>query len=226
MEKEDMKENFSTGEIKAISAIPIGNPNCSDSLVWHTNPNGCYSVKSGYHSINNSLTFSLCRSSDDPMNNRMLWRSIWKIKAPQRSKLSYGKSATMPFQLLLTLLLTLKRETLNAKDVNKVVNLSNISYFYAPLHKQFGVHRISITSQGLKASQAFRNGGLKLLPFLPMTCSLLLLSYVGISGKQETIWFLEAAVKILLMFGMTRIDKLSNSIHLCSPNLKSRYSQS
>ncbi|KAK8683574.1 hypothetical protein V6N13_039632 [Hibiscus sabdariffa] len=46
-----------------------------------------------------------------------------------------------------------------------------------------------------------------------MTCFRLLLSYAGISGKQEMNWCLETAVKIRLMFGMSQIKKLLNFFH-------------
>ncbi|KAL4363103.1 hypothetical protein GQ457_04G005480 [Hibiscus cannabinus] len=81
----ELKSIFPRDEAKAISAIPIGSPNCEDCLVWQANSNGIYSVKSGYHSIKDTfLPSSHPCSSEDPKTNKALWRSIWRVKAPPK----------------------------------------------------------------------------------------------------------------------------------------------
>ncbi|KAL4304565.1 hypothetical protein GQ457_10G010000 [Hibiscus cannabinus] len=81
---EKMKNLFTEEEYNAIRSIPIGSVQCKDTIVWHDNQNGIYSVKSGYHLILNSSTPNCPSSSDTSTLNKSLWRSIWQLKTPPK----------------------------------------------------------------------------------------------------------------------------------------------
>ncbi|KAL4367152.1 hypothetical protein GQ457_05G012660 [Hibiscus cannabinus] len=91
---------FSPAEVRAIQSIPIGNPDCKDSLIWPANKNGIYSARSGYFSVlDSSQATPITSQSNDPKIDKNIWKSIWKLHAPPKIrsfiwKLCYNAVAT------------------------------------------------------------------------------------------------------------------------------------
>ncbi|KAG5516247.1 hypothetical protein RHGRI_037069 [Rhododendron griersonianum] len=74
-------------ELQAIQKIPLPCLNRRDRLIWHHSKNGVYSVKSGYHIATNLRAVKSASkpgSSFQPGAN--LWRTIWKLKIPNKIK--------------------------------------------------------------------------------------------------------------------------------------------
>ncbi|KAI9156288.1 hypothetical protein LWI28_003813 [Acer negundo] len=89
-----IKKFFWEDDVAAILSIPNGRSRSSDSLQWHFNQKGSYSVKSGYQvgcSIKSdtgpsySGIFSSITSS--------WWNSLWNFKIPSKVKFLCGKHA-------------------------------------------------------------------------------------------------------------------------------------
>ncbi|XP_019168335.1 PREDICTED: uncharacterized protein LOC109164039 [Ipomoea nil] len=69
---------FQPSDIPRIQSIPIA-PEYDDIWYWYGNPNGCYSVKSGYRHIVGSYE----NNSNGIFNE---WLTLWKLKIPPKWK--------------------------------------------------------------------------------------------------------------------------------------------
>ncbi|KAI8546705.1 hypothetical protein RHMOL_Rhmol07G0140800 [Rhododendron molle] len=73
--------------VNAILEIPLAHVGRIDQLVWHFNPNRCYSVKSGYHIALQNLSE---KDSNQPGTSfklaKEVWKVLWKMKVPNKNK--------------------------------------------------------------------------------------------------------------------------------------------
>ncbi|KAK3222291.1 hypothetical protein Dsin_009316 [Dipteronia sinensis] len=60
-----LKDNFISCDVNAISQIPISNGDRKDTIMWHYDEKGVYTVKSGYW-IGRSLVTTPCPSNVQP----------------------------------------------------------------------------------------------------------------------------------------------------------------
>lgn len=82
-------------EADAILSIPISQSGRMDFLVWHPNPNGIYSVKSGYHLALEDAKAKLppiASSSFHPPDK--VWKFIWNLNIPQKLKHFWWKACS------------------------------------------------------------------------------------------------------------------------------------
>ncbi|KAM1262994.1 hypothetical protein ACFX2G_028665 [Malus domestica] len=76
---------ISEEDVNAICNTPLGNCSRWDRLIWTSNKNGQYSVRSGYHWIHSSRGMARAPLSLVPSNSEdSTWKAIWKIKAPPK----------------------------------------------------------------------------------------------------------------------------------------------
>lgn len=77
----------SKDEANQILSIPLSHSGKLDFLVWHPNPNGIYSVKSGYHIALAKYIAKLppkASSSFEPLKS--VWKFIWNLSVPSKLK--------------------------------------------------------------------------------------------------------------------------------------------
>lgn len=83
----DLRLCLSEAEVEAITLIPIALNHIPDSLIWHFDSKGIYSVQSGYHiamkDLSTSLSSNLSSSFQPP---RAMWKMIWDLKLPPKLK--------------------------------------------------------------------------------------------------------------------------------------------
>ncbi|KAI8534415.1 hypothetical protein RHMOL_Rhmol10G0087700 [Rhododendron molle] len=71
----------------AILEIPLAHVGRTDQLVWHFNPNGCYSVKSGYHIALQNQSEKVPNTPETSFKlEKEVWKVLWKMKAPNKVK--------------------------------------------------------------------------------------------------------------------------------------------
>ncbi|KAK1574914.1 hypothetical protein Q3G72_000985 [Acer saccharum] len=66
-----------------IIGIPISKSVCTDTIVWHFDKSGEYSVKTGYMA---AMLPSQLTSSSEPSGNNNLWKLIWRLLIPGKIK--------------------------------------------------------------------------------------------------------------------------------------------
>ncbi|XP_028084227.1 uncharacterized protein LOC114285386 [Camellia sinensis] len=84
---ESLTNLVSEAEVEAIRLIPIAMDNTADSLVWHFESKGEYSVRSGYSTASTKVSsgFSSPPSfSFQPPKN--FWKLLWALKVPPKLK--------------------------------------------------------------------------------------------------------------------------------------------
>ncbi|KAG5522104.1 hypothetical protein RHGRI_034338 [Rhododendron griersonianum] len=73
--------------VNAILEIPLARVGRADQLAWHFNPNGCYSVKSGYHIALQNLSEKVSNKPGTSFNlAKEVWKVLWKMKVPNKVK--------------------------------------------------------------------------------------------------------------------------------------------
>ncbi|GAV67984.1 LOW QUALITY PROTEIN: hypothetical protein CFOL_v3_11487, partial [Cephalotus follicularis] len=77
--------------VRCILSIPLSNRLCFDKLIWSKHSSGCYMVKSGYHMAYDILYGEPDAIGAIPAN---LWKWIWGIQLPQKTKLFGWKCCT------------------------------------------------------------------------------------------------------------------------------------
>ncbi|KAK2636475.1 hypothetical protein Ddye_031267 [Dipteronia dyeriana] len=73
---------ISSEEVEAILSLPRGFSNVEDTILWHYDKNGCYSVRSGYK-LGRML---LSRDVPSGSNNVEWWKSLWKLQLLHKKK--------------------------------------------------------------------------------------------------------------------------------------------
>nr|POE55048.1 putative ribonuclease h protein [Quercus suber] len=76
---------FLPSDASRIKAIPLSLANCDDCVFWPRNPNGTFSVKSGYKLLMESEWDDLPTTSD-PSRSKKVWNGIWSLRIPNRVK--------------------------------------------------------------------------------------------------------------------------------------------
>lgn len=72
---------LSQSDASAIKAIPIGDLEIDDKLIWPHEKNGIYSVKSGYHCIHSDIPLKASSSASSSHSiNSKTWNLVWSIK--------------------------------------------------------------------------------------------------------------------------------------------------
>ncbi|TXG59086.1 hypothetical protein EZV62_016915 [Acer yangbiense] len=87
------KDVFAEEDVAAILSIPIGRDQVLDSIQWHFDPTGSYTVKSGYR-LGCSL-WSDPSSSDSGFFSSISfawWKSLWKLHIPNKVKVFVWKA--------------------------------------------------------------------------------------------------------------------------------------
>ncbi|GLT61404.1 hypothetical protein SLA2020_341140 [Shorea laevis] len=74
---------FSSEECREILKIPTGA--CSDSLIWHHDKYGRFSVKSAY-SLALNLVHEIAVDNDTMILSSSEWKQLWKLKVPPKVK--------------------------------------------------------------------------------------------------------------------------------------------
>ena len=83
--KIDHLKNFLTAkDFATISAMPIGDPNAADHLIWPLVKKGEYSVSSGYKCNAPIIKRDLSRCSSSHTIEPKLWKTIWSLIAPPK----------------------------------------------------------------------------------------------------------------------------------------------
>jgi hypothetical protein len=90
-------EIFWEADAKNILSIPLKN-GMEDTLAWHFDPKGDFSVKSAYHVLTDKKELSKrrqigeasanCASSD---HRNVIWQKIWKLQCPPKVKLFFWR---------------------------------------------------------------------------------------------------------------------------------------
>nr|POF08360.1 putative ribonuclease h protein [Quercus suber] len=76
---------FLPSDASRIKAIPLSLTNCDDCVFWPRNPNGIFSVKSGYKLLMESELDDFLTTSDQSMSKKV-WKGIWSLRIPNRVK--------------------------------------------------------------------------------------------------------------------------------------------
>ncbi|GJX77036.1 reverse transcriptase [Tanacetum coccineum] len=87
-----LREHISATEAEMVLQIPISRTGSTDKLVWHFDPKGQYTVKSGYkHAIALKSTRDVIgESSANPSSK--FWKYIWHIPVQPKIKLFLWKA--------------------------------------------------------------------------------------------------------------------------------------
>ncbi|OMP11560.1 reverse transcriptase [Corchorus capsularis] len=68
-----LNELFEAADVRHILCIPLSILPSNDTLIWHGNSDGLYTVKSGYH----IARLVLSKSLPDVENRNVFWRRVW-----------------------------------------------------------------------------------------------------------------------------------------------------
>lgn len=77
---------FATEETNLIRSIPISIRAPLDTLVWHHEKNGLFTVRSAYYMANEILLQPRGSSSVSLTPTAKLWNKLWKSRVPQKVK--------------------------------------------------------------------------------------------------------------------------------------------
>jgi len=83
--KETINNIFLPHEVALILSIPLSLSSCEDRLFWPYNPDGSYSVKSGYRWLMEE-DLKEEPSTSDLSNTRSIWKGVWSLRIPNRVK--------------------------------------------------------------------------------------------------------------------------------------------
>jgi ribonuclease HI len=83
---------FSPYDAEAIKQIPLSNQDHADKIIWPSNTNGEYTVRSGYRFLVDEEDKNLpgC-STPNPLQD--IWRSIWSLKIPRKCQMFAWKAS-------------------------------------------------------------------------------------------------------------------------------------
>lgn len=76
---------FDESEANLICKIPISASGCPDKVIWQGTKDGKFTVKIAYHFLSQIKQEVLGQCSTSKSHNDV-WRKIWKLKAPNASK--------------------------------------------------------------------------------------------------------------------------------------------
>ncbi|XP_058783087.1 uncharacterized protein LOC131657739 [Vicia villosa] len=82
--EEELRKNFTPFEAVHIASIPISARLPEDSIIWHFEKDGEYSVKSAYH-LSRRLHLS-SRAGTSSNSEGALWKNLWKAPLIERTK--------------------------------------------------------------------------------------------------------------------------------------------
>lgn len=82
-DEEKLQSLFTAHEVECILSIPVLHTHLADSVFWHYNKHGRYSVKSGYWVVKNVRTRgrNTVQLGEDVTQ---YWRHLWKLKIPPK----------------------------------------------------------------------------------------------------------------------------------------------
>ncbi|GJT66702.1 reverse transcriptase [Tanacetum coccineum] len=81
-------------EVKFISQIPISSTSL-DKIVWHYEPNGNYTIKSGYYqAILQREVNSKPEASLSSTPNKSLWKQVWNLKTLPKIRMFWWKACS------------------------------------------------------------------------------------------------------------------------------------
>lgn len=80
-----LESNFMGFEATLVSMIPLCYTDQPDELIWPHNPNGKYSVKSGYKFLQLEVAHNRPGQSEYEIL-KLLWQSIWSLLVPSKVK--------------------------------------------------------------------------------------------------------------------------------------------
>ena len=83
--KETIDNLFLPHEAELIQSIPISLSSCEDQMFWPHNPDGLYSVRSGYRRLLEDDRLEV-PSTSDLSTTRSLWKGVWGLCVPNRVK--------------------------------------------------------------------------------------------------------------------------------------------
>ncbi|KAK3210788.1 hypothetical protein Dsin_015494 [Dipteronia sinensis] len=88
-----VKRIFWEDDVNAILSIPLGRGRARDSLQWHFDQKGSYSVKSGYW-VGVSLSSVSGPSNSSSFSDASIawWKSLWKLQIPSKIKVFVWKA--------------------------------------------------------------------------------------------------------------------------------------
>ncbi|KAK3221525.1 hypothetical protein Dsin_008550 [Dipteronia sinensis] len=86
-----LEQHFCSDDVLAIISIPIGSNGRMDSLIWHYDVSGVFTVKSGYHLARNLLPQAgHSNSGSNPCND--WWKALWQLNLPLKIKIFIWKA--------------------------------------------------------------------------------------------------------------------------------------
>ena len=104
----------------AIHSIPLCNMEECDRLIWPLEEDGCYSVRTGYHTIfRESLKPDLSTATCSTIIDKELWKTCWKINTPPKVRTFIWKA----LKNILPLAANLKNRHITHTGVCKVCGL-------------------------------------------------------------------------------------------------------
>ncbi|XP_030925754.1 uncharacterized protein LOC115952688 [Quercus lobata] len=83
--KETIKNIFLSHEAALILSIPLSLNSCENRLFWPHNPDGSYSVRSGYRWLMEE-DLKEEASTSDVSKTRSIWKGVWNLRVPNRVK--------------------------------------------------------------------------------------------------------------------------------------------
>jgi len=91
--EEQVRAIVSEEEEETILSIPISQSGRMDYLVWHPNPNGIYSVKTGYHlAVDEQASTLTPQASSSFQPPREVWKFIWNLNVPPKLRHFWWKA--------------------------------------------------------------------------------------------------------------------------------------
>ena len=84
--KETIDNLFLPHEAALIQLIPISLRTCEDQLFWPHNPDGLYSVRSGYRWLMKE-ELKEEPSTSDLTTIRSIWKGVWGLRVPNWVKM-------------------------------------------------------------------------------------------------------------------------------------------
>ena len=110
--KETIDNLFLPHEAALIQLIPISLRNCEDQLFWPHNPDGLYSVRSGYRWLMEE-ELKEEPSTSDLTTTRSIWKGVWGLRVPNRVKMMLWRAGLdmLPFKA------NLKKRKISSDDL-------------------------------------------------------------------------------------------------------------
>ena len=85
-----VQDVFLEEDMNHILAIPV-NSNMDDSIAWHYDTKGLFSIKSMYHTLEDNRERRATIHNDDTsapttIANQEVWGNLWKLECPPKIK--------------------------------------------------------------------------------------------------------------------------------------------